>query len=135
MQGTVCGSPAVVKIFTLEGAALSFFTNEVSAYLALQQEPCILPLLAVGRLPHTGRPMIALAEGQPLPEPLTSELRAEAEAALHELHHAGWCHGDIKARNMLMYNGRVVFCDLETCGPCTEAGRDEDMQALQSMLQ
>jgi len=135
VKGTVCGTPAAIKIYTLEDAALARFTREVSMYLAMQQEPCIVPLLAVGLLPHTYRPVIALAEGQPLSDQLPSHLHARAQEALCELHQAGWSHGDVSARNMLLYNKRVVFCDLETCAPIAKVGREQDMHDLQSMLQ
>jgi tRNA A-37 threonylcarbamoyl transferase component Bud32 len=120
--------PAAVKIYTLKETALSRFVHEVTAYLG------IVPVLAVGRLPHNDRPVIALAEGQPVQEPLPSDLFAQAEEALKELHKAGWCHGDIRARNMLCYNQHVVFCDLETCSPATEEGVKQDWHDLQSML-
>jgi len=135
VKGTVCGTPAAIKIYTLEEAALASFTREVFVYLAMQQQPCIVPLLAVGLLPHTDRPVIALSEGQPMPEQLPSHLRTQAQGAMLELHQAGWSHGDVSVRNMLLYNKRVVFCDLETCAQLTEAGREQDMQDLHSMLE
>ena len=126
--------PAAVKIYTLKETALSRFVQEVTAYLDMEQQSCIVPVLAVGRLPHNDRPFIALAEGQPVQEPVPSDLFAQAEEALKELHKAGWCHGDIGARNMLRYNQRIVFCDLETCSPATEEGVKQDWHDLQSML-
>lgn len=117
VQGCMGGQPAVLKVFSADDPeAVAAFLREAGAYkrLAAVQGQCIPQLLALGRQPHTGAPMIALSEHQPVqPGQLSGVVCAAAEAALQALHAQGVAHGDVHAGNLLTEGSRVLLCDLE----------------------
>jgi hypothetical protein len=126
-----------VKVYSSTPVALQLFLAEAVAYsrLAELQGSSIVPLLALGRLPHSGEPALALALGQPLPRPVTQELAATAKGAVASLHDAGFSHGDVRSSNLLVYEGKVVLCDLQTCVLGTSQDiRQQELAELQHVL-
>lgn len=117
------------------------FHHELSAYTQLQrlQGRCIPKVLAVGRLPHSGEPLLAVQLGDPLPEPITPELAAGIRRTLQQLHAAGAVHGDVRLQNMLMrpeQEGHVLLCDLERCiVRANGAAIESEQQELELLLQ
>ncbi len=114
-----------------DDTALSF-VMEASMYVQLVDAygDCVPPLLALGRLPHTGAPALALPMGEPVPKPLPQEVVTAARVSLQTLHAAGFCHGDVRCENLLKYGSKFLWCDLETCTVLTESGRIRDSAQL-----
>ncbi|WIA10292.1 hypothetical protein OEZ85_010486 [Tetradesmus obliquus] len=136
-KGLVDGSPAALKIFNVKDHyAMSAFVAEASAYVMLQAKwgVCMPKLLALGRLPHSGVPVLALSLGEPLSTQLLKQHGTAAKACLKGLHKAGFAHGDVRASNFLLIDGKVVVCDLETCCAADEQACDQDLDRLDCLL-
>eukprot|EP00878_Enallax_costatus_P021741 GHUV01023032.1.p1 GENE.GHUV01023032.1~~GHUV01023032.1.p1 ORF type:complete len:130 (+),score=15.96 GHUV01023032.1:283-672(+) len=104
-------------MYKMTWLAMTAFLHEATTSMKLPglQGTSIMPLLALGRLPHTGLPALVFPMADPLPHPVPPTLKEEAESALRMLHDAGYTHGDIHRRNMLVLEGKVLFCGLEAC--------------------
>lgn len=136
-KGLVDGSPAAFKTFnTKDHHAMSAFVAEASAYVRLKhmQGVCVPKLLALGRLPHSGMPVLALSLGEPMSTQLLQDHAAAAEVCLQHLHGAGFAHGDVRACNFLQIDGQVVVCDLETCSAADEQACEQDLDRLHWLL-
>ncbi|WIA20003.1 hypothetical protein OEZ85_005875 [Tetradesmus obliquus] len=136
-KGLVDGSPAALKTFNVKDHyAMSAFVAEASAYVMLRAKwgVCMPKLLALGRLPHSGVPVLALSLGEPLSTQLLKQHGTAAKACLKGLHKAGFAHGDVRASNFLLIDGKVVVCDLETCCAADEQACDQDLDRLDCLL-
>lgn len=137
LQGSVDGHPAAFKTFRLnDHEALRAFVAEASAYVCLEglQGVRVPKLLALGRLPHSGVPVLALSLGEPMSKQLLQQHAAGAEACLRGLHGAGVAHGDVRASNFLLIDGQVAVCDLETCSAADEEACQQDLDRLHCLL-
>eukprot|EP00882_Tetradesmus_deserticola_P030164 GHRQ01033845.1.p2 GENE.GHRQ01033845.1~~GHRQ01033845.1.p2 ORF type:complete len:147 (-),score=51.62 GHRQ01033845.1:548-988(-) len=139
LQGFVGFNRAAIKVYNRTGAALHLFVAEAVNYILLSevQGSSIPKLLALGRLPHSGAPVLALTLCQLLPlPPLREQFAASAREALACLHAMGHSHGDLTGSNLLVFEGRVLLCDLQTCQ--RGAGQDSlqrDVADLEQLLQ
>jgi tRNA A-37 threonylcarbamoyl transferase component Bud32 len=131
-----------VKVFDFyDDFACADFVREVDAYMQLQplQGSCIPEMLTVGRLPHSGHPVLAVRLGEPVHQPVTPAVAAGIRHALKQLHAAGAAHGDVRLQNMLMQPGEhahVLLCDLERCIlRANDEALAADEQELESLLQ
>jgi RIO-like serine/threonine protein kinase len=131
-----------VKVFNFyDDFACADFLREVDAYMQLQplQGSCIPEMLTVGRLPHSGHPLLAVRLGEPVHEPLTSAVAEGIRHALKQLHAAGVAHGDVRLRNVLLLpgeQGHVLLWDLERCVlHANEEAVAADERDLESLLQ
>ena len=139
MQGSVAGRDAVLKVFNgQDDGAIAAFVHEADAYQRLEslQGASIVRVLGVDYLRHLYAPVIVLERGHPLPAaPLSGDLAASARDALGRLHAAGAAHNDVRARNMVVCAGCVLFSDLGRCTVDASAEQQEaDEQELADML-
>lgn len=140
MQGYLNDTAIALKIYKKTTHAMRMFLAESAAYIKLVdlQGKSIMPLAALGRLPHSGACVLGLYLGQPVPHPLPAGLAESAKAALGNLHKAGYSHGDISGGNMLLYHDRVLFCDLQTCQKLAKKRKQssfyEDVTELRDLL-
>lgn len=95
---------------------------------------CVPKLLALGRLPHSDVPVLALTLGHPVSQDLLQQRAAAARSCLQELHSAGFAHGDVHKGNFLLIDGQVVIIDLERCSQADADSRERDMERLQQCL-
>lgn len=126
-----------MKIYNLTPSALQMFLAEAAAYINLadMQGSSITQLLALGRLPHSGMPALVLALGQPLPHTVPDRLATSAKEALAHLHEAGFSHNDISLSNLLVFNSRVLLCDLQTCqSGAAQQSFQQDVARLHRLL-
>eukprot|EP00878_Enallax_costatus_P020925 GHUV01022137.1.p1 GENE.GHUV01022137.1~~GHUV01022137.1.p1 ORF type:complete len:147 (+),score=53.23 GHUV01022137.1:263-703(+) len=138
MQGCIVDEPAALKLYCTKPETMRLFLTETAAYIRMAhlQGSCIVPVAAIGRLPHSGRCVLGLKLGQPLPRPLPAALANSAKAALAELHQAGYSHDDINSGNLLVFGDKVLMCDLQTCqANPKQHSLDEDIRQLQKVLE
>lgn len=116
--------------------ALSAFVAEASAYVRLAhlQGVCIAQLLALGRLPHSGVPVLALSLGEPMSRQLLQQHAAAVEECLQRLHAAGVALGDVHAANFWLVGWQVVVSDLAACRAADDDERQWDWDQLESLL-
>jgi hypothetical protein len=137
LQGHIGETPAALKVFSIKDAAsLSAFVAEATTYVQLQEQQsvCVPKLLALGRMPHSGVPVLALSLGEPMTMQLLQQHATAAKECLQGLHAAGWAHGDVRPSNFVRVGGTVVLCDLESCSAATEAARKQDTELLHTHL-
>lgn len=131
------GQPAAFKLFNPEDdRSLQAFVTEATTYVRLMAlgAACIPKLLAVGRLPHSGVPVLALTLGHPVSQDHLQQHAEAAQSCLLELHSAGFAHGDVRKENFLLIDGQVVIIDLERCLQADEDTCANDMERLQQCL-
>lgn len=96
---------------------------------------CVPKLLALGRMPHSGVPVLALSLGKPMNMQLLQQHAAAARECLLGLHAAGFAHGDVRPSNFVQtVGGIVLLCDLESCSAASEMACQQDLQRLHTQL-
>lgn len=98
------------------------------------QAVCVPKLLALGRMPHSGDPVLAVALGEPMNLQLLQQHATAAEKCLQHLHDAGIAHGDVRPSNFVQIGGTVVLCDLESCSAASEMACQQELQRLHTLL-
>eukprot|EP00882_Tetradesmus_deserticola_P011811 GHRQ01012502.1.p1 GENE.GHRQ01012502.1~~GHRQ01012502.1.p1 ORF type:complete len:378 (+),score=137.39 GHRQ01012502.1:835-1968(+) len=136
-KGKLKGVPAAFKAYSCKDYfSMSAFVAEAKAYMKLQGAwgELVPKLLALGRLPDSGVPVLVVSLGEPMDVRLLHQHAAAAAACLQRFHAAGFAHGDVRAGNFVLLDSKVVLCDLETCRPAEEEACKQDKVQLRGLL-